>query len=164
MARRPSYSRAALADLRLTGALAAPPQRKQDLPAGIHTVEVTDTNGCSILVSVELTEPAALTLTVDVNQPTTCPNTPAGSVALIAAGGTGALSVVWSDGQTGLTASELTAGTYTAVVTDENSCTGTVSVEVLSEDTEAPVIVAGTTEVPVGPNGNVVLNVQNVMP
>jgi hypothetical protein len=133
-----------------------------DLPAGIHTVEVTDTNGCSILVSVELTEPAALTLTVDVNQPTTCPNTPAGSVALIAAGGTGALSVVWSDGQTGLTASELTAGTYTAVVTDENSCTGTVSVEVLSEDTEAPVIVAGATEVPVGPNGNVVLNVQNV--
>jgi hypothetical protein len=131
------------------------------LTAGTHTVSITDQNGCSISVSTSLSDPAALSLTVESNVSTTCPNAPEGSVTVSVAGGSGALFVGWSNGQAGYVATFLTAGVYTAVVTDEFGCTAATSVEILSNDTEAPVIIASNTNVAIGPDGTVVLTVQN---
>ena len=131
------------------------------LSAGTHTVSITDQNGCSISVSTNLVDPTALSLTVESNISTTCPNAPEGAVALSVAGGSGALFVAWSNGQAGLVATFLTAGVYTAVVTDELGCSASTSVEILSNDTEAPVIIATNTNVAIGPDGIVVLTVQN---
>lgn len=141
-----------------TGGTAA---TETNLPAGTHLVSITDENGCEILVTVELADPAALTITVDQVQNTTCPDAPAGTASVLVNGGTGPLSVSWSNGQTGLTAVDLIAGIYTAVVTDENGCSSSVEATVNANDTEAPVIVAGNTETGIGPNGDVVLTAQN---
>jgi PKD-like domain/Secretion system C-terminal sorting domain/HYR domain/SprB repeat len=133
-----------------------------NLPAGVHTVEVTDTNGCSIIVPVELTEPTAIVATIDSSNVTSCPTAPEGYASVAASGGTGGLSVAWSNGQMNYEATGLVAGTYTATVTDENGCTATTSVTILSDDNIAPVIVASNTPVAIGPDGNVVLTVQNM--
>jgi len=133
-----------------------------NLPAGIQTVEVTDTNGCSIIVPVELLAPPAIVVVVDSSSVTSCPTSPEGYASVAATGGTGGLSIAWSNGQSNYEATGLVAGTYTAIVTDENGCTASTSVTILSDDNIAPVIVASNTPVPIGPDGNVVLTVQNM--
>ncbi len=133
-----------------------------NLPAGIQTVEVTDTNGCSIIVPVELLDPPAIVVSIDSSRITSCPTAPEGYASVAASGGTGSLSVSWSNGQMSYEATALVAGTYTATVSDENGCSSTASVVIISDDNIAPVIVASNTPVPIGPDGNVILTVQNM--
>ena len=45
-----------------------------------------------------------------------------GTITLATTGGSGNLSVVWNNGATGTSLENLTPGSYTAVVTDENDC------------------------------------------
>ncbi|MEZ4926088.1 MAG: T9SS type A sorting domain-containing protein [Saprospiraceae bacterium] len=132
------------------------------LPAGTHTVSVTDVNNCSIEVSVDLIDPPAITVTLDSVTLTNCATAPEGEAFISIAGGTGDLSVEWSDGQTGTEAIGLIADTYTATVTDESGCVATLDVDIMAEDTEAPVIAASDTSVPIGPNGSVILTTVNL--
>jgi hypothetical protein len=51
-----------------------------------------------------------------------------GSATVTGSGGAGLYSYTWSNGQTGATATGLSAGTYTVTITDANGCQGTASV------------------------------------
>jgi gliding motility-associated-like protein len=99
------------------------------LNAGSHPVVIRDANGCSVNVPVTITQPTALTLTTSsVNAICTAAN---GSATVTAAGATPAYAYLWSPGgQTGSTASNITAGNYSVVVTDFNGCTQSASVSV----------------------------------
>jgi len=132
------------------------------LPAGIHTVTVTDFNGCQVTESVVLTDPPALVLTVIALQPTSCPGLPGGSATVAGSGGTGAVGISWSNGQSGPTAVGLPDGVYIATATDANGCTDTSAVTIEAIDLEAPVIQAGATTVPLGPSGSVTLTLVNL--
>jgi len=59
-----------------------------------------------------------------------------GSASIIASDGVAPYTYLWSDGQTGVTATNLTAGSYSVTVTDSNGCTATDSVTI----NEPPVI------------------------
>ena len=135
---------------------------ESDLPAGVHTVTVTDANGCFITVDALLSAPAPVTVVVESVQNTPCPDAPEGAATVLVSGGSGLLTTTWDNGQFGITASQLVAGVYTATTTDVNGCTGAVSVTVNSNDTEAPVIVASNTDVSIGPDGIIVLAPQNM--
>jgi hypothetical protein len=137
-------------------------ETESGLAAGSQVVTVTDVNGCSIQVPVTLVAPDALIITVDSTFSTDCPANPEGAAYISVAGGTGDLSVTWSNNQSGLSLTGLTAGTYTATLTDDNGCTTTQAVVIGSNDTEAPAITALPVEVPIGTNGTVVLTEQNV--
>ncbi len=131
-----------------------------NLSAGTYTVTVTDVNDCEITDEVTLTDPPALTIALDTVVNTSCVNAPLGSATVLAAGGTGVISVNWDNGQTGFTAINLTAGTYTAVATDANGCSISVSATVDAVDQEAPVIVANPVDVALGQTGDVTLTPQ----
>ncbi len=93
-----------------------------NLSAGAYTVTVTDANGCSSTRTYIITQPPALTATTSqTNVGVYGGNT--GSAAITVNRGTPPFTYSWSpSGGTGATANNLTAGTYTVIVTDDNGC------------------------------------------
>ncbi len=113
-----------------------------NLLAGNHTVVVTDVNGCMDSVSITINEPnSVITLslsTVDIN----CTGDSTGSATVVASGGTPPYAYQWSanaGSQTTATATGLTAGTYSIIVTDLNDCSA-IPFVVLTEPANAFVI------------------------
>lgn len=92
------------------------------LAAGVHTLTITDANGCMLSDTTSLGEPTALIGTVGIAN-ITCNGNTDGMAWVGANGGTGAYTYIWSDGSTSDTLMNLTAGTYTFTVTDGNGCT-----------------------------------------
>ena len=78
----------------------------------------------NIADSVEhlLNQPQPLALVSSSSTPVTCFNGSDGSASLILQGGTMPYTYLWSDGQTTDTASNLSAGNYTCIISDFNSC------------------------------------------
>jgi hypothetical protein len=97
------------------------------LAAGTHTVTVTDANLCTTAQAFTITEPSALTATAGTQVDVLCSGNATGEAMVNVTGDTGAYSYSWDTTpiQTTATASGLTAGTYTVIVTDANLCTTT---------------------------------------
>ena len=103
------------------------------LSAGTYTVTVTDDNNCTVEESFTLTEPTAVAVTgTETNLSCNAASGMAdGSINITASGGTAAGNYTYSwstsDGSglvpTDEDQSELSAGTYTVTVTDDNNCT-----------------------------------------
>jgi large repetitive protein len=95
------------------------------LISGGYVTTITDAAGCTYTVPVFITQPSAITVTVT-TVPVSCSGGNNGSATANASGGTlPYVSSVWSNGQTTGIDTNLTAGTFTVVYTDTNSCTGT---------------------------------------
>ena len=93
------------------------------ITAGIYSVTVTDANGCTDTLSVMINEPETpMAISLQQLQHLTCGQTAGGSISVTASGGTGALSYLWSNGNTSASLSNLQAGSYTLTVTDINGC------------------------------------------
>ncbi|MBI3136713.1 MAG: gliding motility-associated C-terminal domain-containing protein [Bacteroidetes bacterium] len=90
------------------------------LVAGIYTVQVTDASGCINFFSTTLTDPAPITITPS-STPSDCGQCN-GTITIVPAGGTGALSTIWNNGLVGNSISGLCSGVYQAQVTDANGC------------------------------------------
>ena len=93
------------------------------LPEGTYSCIITDANGCSITTSgIQVSNlPGNLNISNVVATDETCSNG-FGSVDISISGGTAPISYVWSNGTTTEDISNLTAGTYSVVVTDGNGC------------------------------------------
>ncbi|MEQ1744087.1 MAG: HYR domain-containing protein [Saprospiraceae bacterium] len=137
-------------------------QTAVNLSAGTYTVSVTDAENCDLVTEITLSDPALLTLGLVGVTNANCPDAAEGTATVAAAGGTGAVSILWNNGQQGPTATALLAGTYTATATDGHGCTSTAQAEVLANDAQPPVIQAGSAPLPVGLAGLVTLTVQNL--
>ena len=90
------------------------------LAAGSYTCVVTDEAGFSVSQTFVVTEAAAIEATAAITNASNGANN--GAINITTSGGTGNLNVVWSNGATGTSINNLAAGTYTAVITDENGC------------------------------------------
>ncbi|PTM14216.1 MAG: hypothetical protein DA408_03870 [Bacteroidetes bacterium] len=94
------------------------------LVAGAYTVLVQDANGCTVMQTISVTEPPALSvLTSTTGQGCTGPAD--GQAVATVSGGTPPFTYQWTDGQTTATAVGLLAGNYTVTVSDANGCTAT---------------------------------------
>jgi gliding motility-associated-like protein len=92
------------------------------LAAGVHTIVVTDSNGCTSTQVITVTEPTELQIQATVTSPILCFGGTA-QVTVTATGGTGAY--------TGTGTFTVTAGgPYNYTVTDANGCTKQVSITV----------------------------------
>lgn len=103
------------------------------VPVGTYEVIVTDTNACTDTASVTLTQPTQITLVGSgVNETCTDSN---GEVSVVASGGAGGFTYLWNSTppQTQSTATNLSAGTYQVIVTDQNACQDSVDVSILDE-------------------------------
>lgn len=96
-----------------------------DLTSGAYTVSVTDANGCTQTLDINLDAPAALTLASSNVTPTTCYSGTDGAISVSVQGGTGTYTYLWSDAavQTASEAVALARGSYTVTATDGNGCT-----------------------------------------
>lgn len=135
-------------------------QTATGLSAGTYGVTLTDANGCPFSGTVALGEPPLLTLSVQNVIDAVCPNSAEGSITVLAGGGTGISTIAWSNGQNGPEATALPAGVYVATATDTNGCTAQVIANVNAVDLEAPQIMAGPVDLPIGPSGSMELTLQ----
>jgi hypothetical protein len=102
-------------------------------PAGVYSATIVDANNCSTVVTgAEIIEPAELTASVS-GTDETCAACDDGTATATVSGGTAPYSVVWSNGSTGLTITDLEPGTYSAAITDSNGCSVTTGDVVISE-------------------------------
>ena len=99
-----------------------------NLSTGTYGITVTDSSGCSNILSITITEPPVLTASANVTNPISFPGVNDGSVTVTPSGGTSPYTYLWSNNATTQTINNLFAGTYTVTVTDANGCTTIASV------------------------------------
>ena len=102
-----------------------------NLSAGEYCVTITDGNSCETNDCITLTEPAAMMLSVG-STAVDCFNAPTGTATVMASGGAGGYQYLWSDASAQITAAatSLLPGDYTVTVTDMNTCSQTIDVNV----------------------------------
>ena len=117
------------------------------LLAGTYVVDITDARGCTHSATYVVGQAPEIVATT-VSRSTVSCVAQDGSIVLGVSGGTGAKSIVWNTTpvQTGLTASGLAVGSYTATITDANGCVVTYTEQVLPADTVGSAV-TGTTDV-----------------
>ncbi|MEX1002006.1 MAG: gliding motility-associated C-terminal domain-containing protein [Crocinitomicaceae bacterium] len=101
------------------------------LTSGTYTVTVTDANGCTETLNVNIPSSAGPVPFIDVSNNVTCNGGLSGSVTVGVTGGTTPLTYYLdppSAGQAGNTFNSVSAGTHTIEVVDANGCSGTVDV------------------------------------
>lgn len=98
------------------------------LTSGTYSVTVTDANGCTKNSSVSVTQPNAITVAASATDATCGGNN--GTATVIAVGGTGTLTYLWSTGATTTTITGLAAGSYIVTATDANGCNTSASANV----------------------------------
>jgi hypothetical protein len=94
-----------------------------DLAPGSYTINITDELGCEQSLEITFTEPD--TIAIDAFFENEYCGGENGSIDLSVAGGTPGYSYTWSTGATTSSLSDLGAGIYNVVITDENGCFGT---------------------------------------
>lgn len=119
-------------------------QNISGLPPGTYTVTTTENGGCTATQTAQLVQPTELVMAAEVKNHINC-KVPTGAADLTASGGMpgtgGTYQVKWSNGATQSTATFSTGGTYTVTVSDQNNCTATAAVTILSDLTK-PIVTA----------------------
>ena len=102
---------------------------------GLYNCTLTDDNGCSTTINnIEITEPDLLEFDTIWSTPTTCHNYgDDGEATAVGSGGTAPLQYLWSNGEaTQTTTNTLNTGQHYCIITDDNDCTDTAYVSVIS--------------------------------
>jgi gliding motility-associated-like protein len=99
------------------------------LLAGKYSVLLIDSAGCRSVDSINITQPSKIAI-MSLQSDVSCFNGNNGSISVTDTGGTPGYSYSWSTGSTNPTIDSISAGIYTVVVTDLNSCTVAAPFEV----------------------------------
>jgi len=92
-----------------------------DIGAGLYSVTVTDSWGCSGMSTHLITEPSQIVMNYMTSN-VSCYGSTDGSATIVTTGGAAPYNIVWGNGASGASASGLAAGTYQVSVTDANTC------------------------------------------
>jgi gliding motility-associated-like protein len=116
-----------------------------NLAAGIYYVTVNDANGCAVVDSVTVGEADAFTINTNVTD-VACFGENSGQLSITGASVTPG-QILWSNGQVGNAASNLSAGAYSVTVTSIDGCTQTFNYNItqptaleLSIDQTSPIL------------------------
>ncbi len=141
---------------------AATTQDIVSLISGAYTVTVTDFSNCQAILSINITEPIAISLT-ETHVDVFCNGNNSGSINLTVNGGVAPYSYLWSNAFAIQDISALSAGTYTVTVTDFNNCTSTTSLNII----EPTVLAVSETHIDAGcgsSNGSIDITVSGGSP
>jgi len=121
----------------------------ENLEGGTYNLTVTDNQGCVVTESYELIEPTPLEVSLLDLQNVLCAGEATGSATIEVTGGTSEYTITWDDpdNQTGSTASDLPAGTYTASIEDDNGCTISFEIEISEPDQALQASITAQTDV-----------------
>lgn len=119
------------------------------LPAGVYTVTITDSAGCTGTKIVTITQPGVLVAnatSTNIN----CNGSATGTATITTLGGTAPFSYVWTPAvSTTATATGLNVGNYSVAVTDANGCTASTAFTI----TQRPALVVTQSHTNVTCNG-----------
>ncbi|MDA3866885.1 MAG: T9SS type A sorting domain-containing protein [Salinivirgaceae bacterium] len=102
----------------------------ENLPSGYYVLEVTDNYGCTGTGNVTIEESQPLQVSVETADDA-C-GSYSGSANLTVTGGQTPYNAIWSNGSEGLYNDNLSAGQYSATITDYSGCQTTVDVTIES--------------------------------
>lgn len=106
-------------------------QIANQLSAGATAVTVIDNNGCTITANLTITQPAAISLTMQSVLPSDCATTGCtGEATVSAAAGTAPYTYIWTNGATTANPNNLCPNFNNVTVTDANNCTATTMVNI----------------------------------
>ena len=131
------------------------------LPAGLHSVTLTDANGCSTSDTITLTQPTPVEVsnftisTYNCGFNITCNGATDGSINAIPGGGCAPYAYAWNTGDTVANLNNLPAGTYSLTLTDFNNCTVSDSVTLTQP---APLVSQGIVADTTGCGANISCN------
>ena len=118
------------------------------LSAGVHCVTITDANACTHVECVTITQPStAVSASISAQTDASCNGTATGTATAQGTGGTSPYTYQWdaaAGNQTTATATGLSAGIYTVVVSDTNNCTAQITVTI-SEPSVVLATISSTT-------------------
>lgn len=115
------------------------------LSPGPYGVQVTDANGCTKITGAVIKDVDPLLAVIDSIYNVGCANGSSGAIFAHADGGTAAglgYSFLWNTGATTEDIANLSVGTYTVTVTDQNGCTTSNTASVALS--EVPIIASAT--------------------
>ncbi len=101
-----------------------------DVLAGVYEVQITDANNCVYIDSVEVVEPAELSVLLVMVNDVGCYGESTGTIVVEAIGGVPPYTYSWSNGKFGPMIDDLSKGVYTVTVTDDNNNQSTLPVAV----------------------------------
>lgn len=104
-------------------------QNQAGLAAGTYSATTTDVNGCSVVNSVAINQPAPLLVNATANN-VLCHNSATGSAQVAVSGGTPGYTFSWSNGKATQSVAGITAGIYTVTVSDNLQCSVSALVSV----------------------------------
>ncbi len=103
--------------------------------AGNYSVTILDANGCELIQDTIVTEPDEIVSTPSpVITDLSCFEDGTGSINVTIVGGENPYDYIWSNGETTSIISNLSAGTYDLIVTDDNNCKYEESIIVTEPD------------------------------
>lgn len=126
--------------------LSGSPTNISGLSAGAYTIEIESADGCTDSETVNIIEPALLTLAVNSTN-ASCFGLCDGQAQAIPSGGTGPFAFVWSQGVIGNAAgnaSNICAGSYTVDVVDSRGCTANSSYTITEPSIITPGLIPDT--------------------
>jgi len=102
-----------------------------NIPGGVYTVDVDDSDGCTSSISIVVPSIGGPTVTLTSSTDVSCFGDNDGTATVSATGGTAPYTYAWTPtGGSSASATALTAGTYNVAVTDDIGCIGSVSVTI----------------------------------
>lgn len=93
----------------------------EDLEPGSYTVVITNNNGCEFIQTYEI-QPMSEINAERIISDIYCQGENNGSIELTISGGTEPYDIEWSNGMFGTQINNLSAGTYSAIIMDNNGC------------------------------------------
>ncbi len=100
---------------------------QSSLPAGNYSIVATDNNQCSVALSIDIAEPALLTIT-ETHTDVTCNGTNTGSIDITAQGGSQPYTYSWNDLVVTEDRTNIPSGSYSVTVYDNYQCSATATV------------------------------------
>ncbi|MBU0764823.1 MAG: choice-of-anchor L domain-containing protein [Bacteroidetes bacterium] len=102
------------------------------LEAGTYYITITDDSLCTVVDTFVLSQPTLLTVSITNSDDVNCNGGSDGSATAQAVGGTAPYQYQWNDplSQAAPAAFNLSAGTYSVIVTDQNGCTAGTNVTI----------------------------------
>ncbi|MBP6826766.1 MAG: choice-of-anchor L domain-containing protein [Saprospiraceae bacterium] len=136
--------------------------KAQNLAANTYTVTVTDGKGCTVTAQATINQPTQITATTSTVQ-TACFGGSDGTATVTPNGGTSPYTYKWSDplGQTTVTATGLSAASYTVTITDAKGCTITQTAQVTSPTQMAVALSSTNTSCGGGSDGTATVATSN---
>lgn len=133
-----------------------------NVAADNYQVLITDENGCTYNISQVVAEASGIDLTIINQTNVQCANDATGTATADAIGGTGTLSFVWSNGDTGPVGSNLMAGIYSVTASDATGCISVQTVEIMANDDIAPIAMAQNVTISLDATGNAVVDAASI--